>query len=104
MSEDPNTYQELLSHTTHLREATLRLREKIAAISRCTENSKVISEDERECLLNVLDLVRTKGDEMVYAEDQFRKVINCLENMYGNTTMESFTASVSKHEDERVGI
>ncbi|ELR73726.1 hypothetical protein C900_01336 [Fulvivirga imtechensis AK7] len=73
-----NEYQNILRYTKRLKIKSYDLRSKLTALVLYTEESDLLTQDQKNCILQICETIGKKNDELIYSEKQLEDVLDEL--------------------------
>lgn len=78
--ETPKDCSELMTYIKNLSHASCELKSKLTTLILSVEESEGLSANEKNCILNIAQLISSKNQELISAENQLKKVMGLLFN------------------------
>ena len=71
-------YHNILRYTRRLKVKSYDLRSKLTALVLFTEESENLSQEQKNCILQICETIGKKNDELIYSEKQLEEVLDEL--------------------------
>ncbi|GAA0893797.1 hypothetical protein GCM10009122_34760 [Fulvivirga kasyanovii] len=83
-------YHNILRYTRRLKVKSYDLRSKLTALVLFTEESENLTQEQKNCILQICETIGKKNDELIYSEKQLEEV---LDELFPDSTRAPYTHS-----------